>query len=53
LLLYIALAINVQKNILRFLLFSFEAVSKYFPLKAEFKIKKGDPAMAGLTTKIH
>ena len=27
-----------------------EAVSKCFPLTAGFKIKEGDPAMAGLTT---
>jgi len=30
-----------------------EAVSKCFPLTAGFKIKEGDPAMAGLTTGIH
>jgi len=28
----------------------FEAVSKYFPLTAGFKIKEGDPTMVGLTT---
>jgi hypothetical protein len=27
-----------------------EAVSKCFPLTAGFKIKEGDPALAGLTT---
>ncbi len=27
-----------------------EAVSKCFPLTAGFKIKEGDPAMAGLST---
>jgi hypothetical protein len=30
-----------------------EAIPKYFPLTAGFKMKEGDPAMAGLTKGIH
>jgi hypothetical protein len=33
--------------------YKFEAFSKCFPLTAGFKIKGGDPAMAGLPTGIH